>query len=67
MKIRHAINLSNTTTVLQIGDKELTVDSILIRMPQLQAVKDRLDEMRKNFPNGKLGYGGSVSIPYLMC
>lgn len=48
MKIRHAINLSNTTTVLQIGDKELTVDSILIRMPQLQAVKDRLDDMRKN-------------------
>lgn len=67
MKIRHAINLSNTTTVLQIGDKELTVDSILIRMPQLQAVKDRLDEMRKNFPNGELGYGGSVSIPFLMC
>ena len=48
MKIRHAVNLSNTTTVLQIGDKELTVDSVLIRMPQLQAVKDRLDEMRKN-------------------
>ena len=40
MKIRHAVNLSNATTVLQIRDKELTVDSVLIRMPQLQAVKD---------------------------
>ena len=48
MMIRHAINLSNTTTLLQIGDKELTVDSVLIRMPQLQAVKERLDDMRKN-------------------
>ena len=46
MKIRHAINLSNTSSVLKVGGRELTVDSILIRMPQLNAIKDRLNEMR---------------------
>lgn len=47
MKIKHAVNLSNATTMLQIGDESMTVDMILVKMAQLNRRKTILDSMRK--------------------
>ena len=33
--IKHALNLTNATAKVQVGDQEMSIDSILIRMAQL--------------------------------
>ncbi len=48
--IKHALNLSNATAKVPVGDIEMSVDSILIRMAQLNRRKGVLDEMRKRLP-----------------
>lgn len=52
--IKHAINVTNATNKLQVGDKELTVDMILIRMSQLNKRKLVLDQMRKQQPKVRI-------------
>lgn len=47
-KIKHAINLANVTSMILVGDVEYSVDSILIRMAQLNKRKAFLDILRKN-------------------
>lgn len=47
VKIKHAINLANLTSEIQVGDKTMTVDQILIRMAQLNRRRATLDTMRK--------------------
>ena len=44
MKLKHAINVFNSTSV--VGETGLTVDQILIKIAQLSQRKDRLDIMR---------------------
>lgn len=48
--IKHALNLSNATAKVVVGDKEMSVDTILIRMAQLNRRKSILDVMRKQLP-----------------
>lgn len=48
--IKHALNLSNATAKVQVGDEEMSVDVILIRMAQLNRRKAILDYMRKQQP-----------------
>lgn len=48
--IKHALNLSNATAKIMVGDKEMSVDSILVRMAQLNSRKATLDTMRKYLP-----------------
>lgn len=47
VKIKHAINVSNINARIQIRDRSMTVDEILVRMAQLNKRKANLDEMRK--------------------
>lgn len=47
VKIKHAINLANLNSEIQVGDKTMTVDQILIRMAQLNRRRATLDTMRK--------------------
>ncbi len=49
-KIKHAINLANTTSILQVGEQKLSVDMILVKMAQQNARKLMLDYMRKQQP-----------------
>lgn len=51
--IRHALNVSNATAGVQVGDKEMSVDTILVRMAQLNKRKAVLDHMRKQLPKAR--------------
>lgn len=53
-KIKHAINTANVTSILKVGDKEMTVDAILVKMAQLNLRKGVLDNMRKRQPKVRL-------------
>lgn len=48
--IKHALNLSNATAKIQVGDVKMSVDTILIKMAQFNKRKMILDEMRKRLP-----------------
>ena len=48
--IKHALNLANATAKIRVGDTEMSVDSILVRMAQLNSRKATLDTMRKCLP-----------------
>ncbi len=50
MHIKHALNLSNASSSIQVGDKAYSVDEILIRMAQLNARKEIYDTFRKRLP-----------------
>lgn len=53
VKIKHAINISNTTNIIEVGDKSMTADAILVRMAQLNKRKVVLDRMRKLSPKSR--------------
>lgn len=57
VKIKHAINLANTTNQITIDDKTYTPDMILVRMAQLNKRKFVLDNMRKQQPKTRIGSG----------
>lgn len=48
--IKHALNLSNAMARVQVGEEEMSVDMILIRMAQLNRRKVFLDMLRKKLP-----------------
>lgn len=57
VKIKHAINIVNATNKIEIGDKSLSIDSILVRMAQLNKRKAVLDRMRKLQPKTRVNSG----------
>lgn len=54
VKIKHAININNVMNQITVGDKQMTVDEILVRMAQLNKRKTILDVMRKQQPKSRL-------------
>ena len=48
--IKHALNVINATAKVQVGDTEMSIDTILIKMAQLNKRKAVLDQMRKQLP-----------------
>jgi hypothetical protein len=48
--IKHALNLNNATAAVKVGDTEMSVDTILVKMAQLNKRKYVLDQMRKQLP-----------------
>ena len=57
VKIKHAINLNNAINRIPVGDEEMSIDEILVRMAQLNTRKYTLDLMRKNEPKKRIGQG----------
>lgn len=53
-RIKHAINLANTTNQIQVGKNVMTADIILVRMAQLNKRKATLDSMRKLPPKSRI-------------
>ena len=51
--IKHALNLTNATAKVLVGEKEMSIDTILIRMAQLNKRKAVLDQMRKQLPKAR--------------
>lgn len=54
VKIKHALNVINTTNQLDIKGRTMTVDEILVRMAQLNNRKNTLDVMRNCQPKTRL-------------
>ena len=54
VKIKHAINVTNCTNEIQVGDTKMTVDMILVKMAQLNRRKSILDGMRKKLPKTRV-------------
>ena len=48
--IKHSLNVSNATANVPVGNSEMSVDTIMIKMAQLNKRKSVLDEMRKQLP-----------------
>lgn len=57
MKLRHAINLFNIFTEVK-GD--MTIDQVLVRLPQLTSQKLKLDGMRKIPSKERYSISGSI-------
>lgn len=62
-RIKHAVNVFNTTTVVPgVG---MTIDELLVYLPQLSEAKERLSGMASALPkerNSYGGYGGSAGV-----
>ena len=64
--IKHALNLSNATAKVKVGDKEMSIDYILVRMAQLNRRKSILDVMRKQLPKTReeqRSFGARNAVP----
>ena len=64
--IKHALNVTNAAAKVQVGDAEMSVDTILIRMAQLNKRKAVLDQMRKQLPKKRMenqSYISRNSVP----
>lgn len=48
--IKHALNVANATAKAMVGEVEMSIDTILIKMAQLNRRKCVLDVMRKRLP-----------------
>ena len=55
--IKHTINVVNSTNEIEVGDKKMSIDTILIKMAQLNKRKLVLDRMRKMQPKTRLEAG----------
>ncbi len=65
--IKHAINLTNVTNCVEVAGKQLTIDSILVKMAQLNQRKNMLDYMRKQLPKTRKeasSYGSHTVAEY---
>lgn len=51
--IKHALSVTNATAKVQVGDEEMSIDTILIKMAQLNKRKAALDQMRKQLPKSR--------------
>lgn len=54
--IKHALNLNNATAKVLVGDEEVSVDTILIKMAQQNKRKMVLDYMRKQLPTARVDH-----------
>ena len=52
--IKHAHNVTNATARVQVGDAEMSIDTILIKMAQFNKRKAVLDVMRKQLPKARV-------------
>ncbi|MDC7287516.1 hypothetical protein NXH76_06875 [Blautia schinkii] len=51
--IKHALNFTNASASVMVGDTEMSIDTILIKMAQMNKRKAVLDKMRKQLPKAR--------------
>ena len=59
--IKHALNVTNATAKVQVEDVEMSIDTILIKMAQLNKRKSVLDVMRKQLPKARVEHHSYMS------
>lgn len=57
VKIKHAINVNNVNNKVAVGDDNLCIDEILVKMAQLNRRKVFLDGLRKQSPKSRINAG----------
>lgn len=57
-RIKHAINLANVNNSVTVNKKSMTVDTILVKMAQLNRRRDILNHMRRQQPKLRVSSGG---------
>ncbi len=65
VKIKHALNQSNAASVILVNGLEMTIDSVLVAMSQLNQRKETLTAMCEHLPKRRVqaGYGRSNRSP----
>ena len=66
VKIKHALNISNSTNRVSVDGKEYTIDMLLVKMAQMNERKAVLGAMRKLTPKTRVmesGYGRMHKTP----
>lgn len=58
LSIKHKLNVFNCTT--RVGDTGLTIDQILVKLPQLQKRLVRLDDMRRQLKKKRVSSGTQI-------
>lgn len=64
--LKHAINVANATAMVSVGEEQMSIDTILIKMAQLNKRKATLDVMRKREPKTRVvpsGYRTAMTVP----
>lgn len=64
--IKHALNVNNAMAKVMVDDTEMSIDTILIKMAQLNRRKNVLDVMRKQLPKAReeqRSYGSRNAVP----
>ncbi len=56
-KIKHVINVANATNSIDVEGEKMTVDTILVKMAQLNQRKFTLDRMRNMQPKERINSG----------
>ena len=59
-KVRHAINVFNTTHT--VGDSGMTIDEVLVAMPQITDRRDKLLRMKDRLPKTRLRTTPGVNV-----
>jgi len=57
IKIKHAVNVNNVNNKIVVGDNEMCIDEILVKMAQLNRRKVFLDGLRKQSPKSRINSG----------
>lgn len=57
LKIKHAINVSNCNNEVQVGEISMTIDTILVKMAQLNKRKTVLNQMRREQSKTRINSG----------
>ena len=64
--IKHTINIVNVTNEIVVGDKMYTIDTVLVKMAQMNKRKEFLDRLRKMQPKTRINssmYGARKVAP----
>lgn len=65
-KIKHAINLANATSTVNVGGEDMTIDTLLVKMAQLNRRKTFLDNLRRQNAKTRISsglYGAKNAAP----
>ncbi|MCD8363805.1 MAG: hypothetical protein LUC98_12770 [Lachnospiraceae bacterium] len=58
-RVKHAINLANVSSTVTVNGTEMSVDTVLVKMTQLNWRKNILDSMRQRLPKTRVDHAFS--------
>ncbi|MCC8140531.1 MAG: hypothetical protein LIO67_09605 [Lachnospiraceae bacterium] len=58
-RVKHAINLANVSSTVTVNGTEMSIDTVLVKMTQLNWRKNILDSMRQRLPKTRVDHAFS--------